>query len=732
MSGRGPEMSRRAHAGSIGGAAAAMACYFLVARPPGPNAYLIFYLGTPAVGLAFLAAGIAARLRWPSSRLGLLFSLAGYLTLLPALDYLNNSAAFTAGNAALPFSGAVAVHLGLAWPTGRLRSRFERGVVIAEYASAIGFSLLGMLFWDPAFSGCDAACPANLLLVRGSRPAWDAVNETGAAASALLTVVVVVLIVGHWRSARGWSRQAMAPLVRIALVIGAESLVTDVTGLFRLPPLANLVFNGWAPLVNLLGPVLFVISTVRARTAHGALGTAIVDLEPGAPPGRLRDTLARALGDSTLQLAFRDGDGFTDTAGLAVDPARPDPGRAVVPLTGAQEAVLVYDGGLDLEPHLVRLTAAAASMALEHSRLQAEVQAQLELVRASRARIVEAGDAERRRLERDLHDGAQQRLVTLTLALGMARSHVAGVDPELEALIDAAGKEAKEAPTELRELARGIHPAVLTETGLAGAVQALVERSPAVVTITGVPRERRAAGGQPARRRDQAGGGHPVSVTPADGRLRVVIAEDAVLLREGLRRVLTDAGLDVAGVAGDAAQLLRLVAALRPGVVLADIRMPPSQTTEGLEAALEIRRRWPGTAVIVLSQHVETEHLFELLAGDARGIGYVLKERVADIAQFTGAIRRVAAGESVIDPQVVARLVARPRQDSPLQTLTERELAVLALMAEGRSNQAIAGQLFMSPKTVETHVGNMFGKLGLLPAAEDHRRVLAVLTYLRR
>ena len=554
----------------------------------------------------------------------------------------------------------------------------------------------------------------------------------------------------------------------------------------------------------MLGPVLFVISTVRARTARGALGTAIVDLEPGAPPGRLRDTLARALGDSTLQLAFRGQDGFTDTAGHAVDPARPDPGRAVVPLAGAQEAVLVCDAGLELEPQLVRLTAAAASMALEHSRLQAEVQAQLELVRASRARIVEAGDAERRRLERDLHDGAQQRLVTLTLALGMARGRAAGVDPELETLIESATKEAKEALTELRELARGIHPAVLTETGLAGAIQALAERSPVATTITEVPRERfpavieatayfvvsealanvakharastaqvsirrlpgrlavqvsddgvgrgqagtwlrtgraggpggvggrRAAGGQPARRRDQAGGGHPVSMTPLEGRLRVVIAEDAVLLREGLRRVLNDAGLDVAGVAGDAVQLLQQVAALRPGVVLADIRMPPTQTTEGLEAALEIRRRWPGTAVMVLSQHVETEHLFELLAGDARGIGYMLKERVADIAQFTEGIRRVAAGESVIDPQVVARLVARPRQDSPLQTLTERELAVLALMAEGRSNQAIAAQLFMSPKTVETHVGNMFAKLGLLPAAEDHRRVLAVLTYLRR
>ena len=300
----------------------------------------------------------------------------------------------------------------------------------------------------------------------------------------------MILIIWHWRSARGWSRQAMVPLVWIALVIGVENIVSDVSGLFFLSPLANLIVNGWAPLVALLGPVLFVISTVRARTARGALGTAIVDLEPGAPPGRLRDALARALGDSTLQLAFRGRDGFTDTSGQPVDPAQPDPGRAVVPLTGADEAVLVHDAGLELEPQLIRLTVAAASMALEHSRLQAEVQAQLELVRASRARIVEAGDAERRRLERDLHDGAQQRLVTLTLALGMARSRVAGADPELEALIEAAGKEAREALTELRELARGIHPAVLTETGLAGAIQALVERSPVATTITAVPRER--------------------------------------------------------------------------------------------------------------------------------------------------------------------------------------------------------------------------------------------------
>jgi DNA-binding NarL/FixJ family response regulator len=213
--------------------------------------------------------------------------------------------------------------------------------------------------------------------------------------------------------------------------------------------------------------------------------------------------------------------------------------------------------------------------------------------------------------------------------------------------------------------------------------------------------------------------------------LRVVIAEDAVLLREGLSRVLTDAGLEVAGTAADAERLLDLVAALRPQVVLTDVRMPPTQTTEGLQAARQIRDRWPGTAVVVLSQHVETEVLFDLLASDPRGVGYVLKERVADVGQFTDAIRRVAAGESVIDPEVVSRLLGRPRHDSPLEALTWRERQVLALMAEGRSNQAIAAQLYMSPKTVETHVGALFTKLGLAPAAEDHRRVLAVLAFLR-
>jgi signal transduction histidine kinase len=483
-----PAMNRALRAALVAGATAAVGCFVWSSWLPNSR-YAPVEVSFAVVGLSFMVAGAAAWQRWPASRLGLLFTIIGYVYLVPyILVNLANPVAWTIGNLSEGISGAALAHLGLAWPTGRLRSRFECGVVVANYVQNIAFNTAATMVWNPAFSGCNASCPANVLLIgTGSRSAWNTLGTIAALVGLVITGIVLTLIVRHTRSARGWSRRAMIPLLWIAPAVGAENILTG--NLFHFP---SLVTYALLPLLLLAGPVLFVISTVRARTAGGALGTAIVDLEPGASPGRLRDALARALGDSTLQLAFRrpDGIGFADTSGQAVDPARPDPGRAVVSLTGTDEAVLVHDGGLELEPQLIRLTAAAASMALEHSRLQAEVQAQLELVRASRARIVEAGDAERRRLERDLHDGAQQRLVTLTLALGMAHSRAAGADPELSSLIDSAAKEAREALTELRALARGIHPAVLTETGLAGAIQALVERSPVATTITEVPSAR--------------------------------------------------------------------------------------------------------------------------------------------------------------------------------------------------------------------------------------------------
>ena len=213
--------------------------------------------------------------------------------------------------------------------------------------------------------------------------------------------------------------------------------------------------------------------------------------------------------------------------------------------------------------------------------------------------------------------------------------------------------------------------------------------------------------------------------------IRIALADDALLLREALAAALVAAGFDVIGQATDVPGLIAVVERERPDVVVVDVRMPPSHTTEGLEAAREIRRLHPGTAILVLSQYVETRYAVDLLREDPAGVGYLLKDRVTRVADLADAVRRVAAGGSVIDPEVVGRLLGRPRNHSPLDELTPRERDILGLMAEGRSNQAIADRLTLELKTVEGHVRAIFGKLGLEPAAEDHRRVLAVLAYLR-
>ncbi len=212
--------------------------------------------------------------------------------------------------------------------------------------------------------------------------------------------------------------------------------------------------------------------------------------------------------------------------------------------------------------------------------------------------------------------------------------------------------------------------------------------------------------------------------------MRVVIAEDSVLLREGLTRLLSEAGFEVVAAVSDAEQLLRRVGADLPEVVVADVRMPPTHRDEGVRAALVIRQRWPQTAVLLLSQYVEERYATELLAGDTRGVGYLLKDRVADVDEFVEALRRVGGGGTALDPEVVTQLLARSRRRHPLQGLTQRERQVLQLMAEGRSNGAIAGQLVVTEGAVEKHVSSIFAKLGLAPTESDHRRVLAVLRYL--
>jgi DNA-binding NarL/FixJ family response regulator len=213
--------------------------------------------------------------------------------------------------------------------------------------------------------------------------------------------------------------------------------------------------------------------------------------------------------------------------------------------------------------------------------------------------------------------------------------------------------------------------------------------------------------------------------------MRVVVAEDSVLLREGIVRLLQDAGFDVVGQVGDTEQLVRMVAAYRPDAAVIDIRMPPTNTDDGLRAALEIRKQVPETGVLILSQYVEAGYALELISDTSGGVGYLLKDRVADVERFVDAVRQVATGGSVLDPEVVASLVGRRRRNDPLAVLTPREREVLQLMAEGRSNQGIAERLVITERAVEKHVTAILDKLGLAPTPDDHRRVLAVLTFLR-
>jgi DNA-binding NarL/FixJ family response regulator len=213
--------------------------------------------------------------------------------------------------------------------------------------------------------------------------------------------------------------------------------------------------------------------------------------------------------------------------------------------------------------------------------------------------------------------------------------------------------------------------------------------------------------------------------------MRVVVADDSVLLREGIVRLLEEADFDVVAQAGDAEDLIRKVRAHKPDVAVIDIRMPPTNTDDGLRAALELRAELPDTGVLVLSQYVEEGYAVDLLSEGGEGVGYLLKDRVGDVKLFTDAVVRVANGGSALDPEVVAHMLQRKRREDPLDELTPREREVLAVMAEGRSNKAVAEQLVVTERAVEKHVTSIFGKLRLSAAREDHRRVLAVLAYLR-
>ena len=650
-------------------------------------------------------------------------------------------------------------------------------------------------------------CPTCISTVDAWFAAYLALDPIGRVETLLLTALsvgVLMVVVARWQRATGTARQRLAPVVLAGAVLAGGFVVTfllqTIVPTSAREPLGELRVIVLAVL-RVLVAIGLLIGVLRDDSARGRIADLVVRLDGLPPLPVLQASLRDALGDPSLKVfrwepAFA---GFADAAGRPSDrPGADGSGRTVLTIgDGASpDLVIEHDPSLRDDPGLVSAAAAAVRLAAENERLQAEVRSQLESVRASRARIVEAQDDERRRIERDLHDGAQQRLVSLQLSLQMLRR---GLGPDADAgtlaELDAATAEASAAIADIRELARGVHPAILSEAGLGAALASLADRTPIPVVIEdGVDRrlpagrrshrllrrrggpderdqtcrrgsdrgqdvaDRRSPSGRGPRRRtrrrrshagdrhDRHAGsrrcpwGHPPDRQPprrgdmarGGSPMRVAVAEDVVLLREGIVRVLRDGGFEVVGAVGDAAALLELVERERVDVAIVDIRMPPTHTDEGLVAAEDLLAREPSVPVVVLSQNVEPAHAVRLLGDGRGGVGYLLKERVAAVDDLLDAVDRVGRGGTAVDPAVVAALVGRRRARNPLDDLTPREREVLELMAEGRSNRAIASRLVVGDKTVETHVASILSKLGLEEAPDDHRRVLAVLSWLRR
>ena len=372
----------------------------------------------------------------------------------------------------------------------------QRVFIIANYTATVPLALAQLLLVEPGRLGC-TECPNDILGLGGRDRYGDVVLAVSDLSLAVLTALLLWIVVTRWRHAAEPRRRSLAPVALVGIVL----LIVYMTGqtlkaMLPDPPLVLEVgFNLAILMALVLWPLAFLAGLARTRLDRSAVGDLAVQLSEALPPGRLEQVLARALHDPTLQLAYwlPDRDAFVDAEGRPVELPATGGDRAVTILRhdGAPVAAMLHDAALDDDPALVRAVAATARMTIENERLQAAVRAQLEEVRASRARIVEFGDAERRRVERNLHDGAQQRLVNISLALGIARSQVGATsEQEMAVALDDAAAELRLALGELRELARGIHPVILSEAGLGPALVSLAERSPIPVTVADVPPER--------------------------------------------------------------------------------------------------------------------------------------------------------------------------------------------------------------------------------------------------
>jgi signal transduction histidine kinase len=459
------------------------------------------YLLVTLVGISwsFVGAGLVAWSRRPGNRTGMLMVAVGLSYALLGLLYnglilVATPAAFALWYLLRTLPEGVLPHLLAVFPDGRATTRLQRVFIVANYATTVPLALVELLLVDPTRLGC-SGCPGDLLGIGTRRPYGDAVLTFSNLVAVALGGMLLWIMLVRWRGASGPRRRSLAPVAAVAVVLVVGFVVREaLRAAAPSPPLID-ALDLLVVTTLMLWPLAFLAGLARIRLDRSAVGDLAVELGEAPRQGGLEQALARALRDPTLKLAYRlpDREGFVDAAGrpVALPAAGGDRAVTIVRHDGAPVAALLHDAALDDDPGLVRAVAATARMSIENERLHAEVRAQLEEVRASRARIVEFGDAERRRVERNLHDGAQQRLVNLSLALGIARSQVAaGSDESLAVALDEAAAELRLALAELRELARGIHPVILSEAGLGPALASLAERSPIPVTVAAVPPDR--------------------------------------------------------------------------------------------------------------------------------------------------------------------------------------------------------------------------------------------------
>ena len=443
-------------------------------------------------GWAFVFAGLVGWSRRPANWLGPLMILTGFAVLARQARYSHDPLAFTAFFGVVELAWALFAHTALAYPSGRVTDRLDRAFLKVVYATAVAYPLVILLFYDGSvrLRYSDALPHESLLLVYGSSSVVDVVTKVYAVFGyGLLAGGFIALVLRRLVLATPRSRRILAPLLVAAAAAAIRAVFDSVSTLATRPP--DIIYWNlfwWLMAALIAVPLLFLVGMLRSRLAYATAGEVVVQLQ-GTPPQGIRDALARALRDPSLEVVFwlPDRQEFTDVDGNPVPLPEESATRSVTTLDdddGQPLAALVYDPALRDEPGLVEVAAAAARLALENARLHAEVQAQLATVKESRARIVAAEDEQRRRIERDLHDGAQQRLVALALEVRRAQRELGSdLDPALDQLLTATADEVQLAVQELRDLAAGIHPPVLTQGGLAVALDALAQRAPLPVTV---------------------------------------------------------------------------------------------------------------------------------------------------------------------------------------------------------------------------------------------------------